>query len=672
MTRKFRKSAILARSGGEGVQRSQDTQKALRISGALQSAIFNSSNFSCIATDAKGVIQLFNVGAERMLGHAAAEVLNTFTPADLSDPEEMIERAAALSLELGTAIAPGFDALVYKSSRGIEDIYELTYIRKDGSRFPAMVSVTALHDAHRAIIGYLLIGTDNTARKLAEETICKISTAVEQSPVSVVITDTHGCIEYVNPFFLETTGYSLAEVMGQNSRILKSEILPSEDYKGLWNKLMAGNTWRGEIHNRKKNGDIFWEQASISPIRNAHGTVTSFVAVKEDITERKQVEEELSQVNERLHRVHALEALGVLVAGVAHNINNVLAVIMGTASMHEGLGTEAADREAYATIGTACLRGRSVIKSLLQFAQPVLSRPTPLELHSVIREVHKLMESTTRNRIKIVERFAREPLWIIGDVASINHALMNLCINSLGAMPGGGTLTLGTEVLADNWVEVSVADSGSGMTPEVLAHVMEPFFTTREVGQGTGLGLSMTYGVVISHGGTIDIASQPGQGTLVQIRFPRIAAPAQSEPVQPPEPCLGPMRVVLVDDDEDVRLLMTRMLKQAGVRQVQTFAGGEELLETLGSGELPDLIILDQNMPGLNGAQTMERIRDLHPDVAILMASGQPDIEDWECFKRPNVGTIPKPFNLQEIRAKLAQFAGSANASHLSPMTTQT
>src|ERR1700712_4007973 len=144
------------------------TAEALLQTGALQSAIFNSANFSSIATDEKGVIQIFNVGAERMLGYAAADVMNKNTPADISDPQEVIARADALSAELGTAITPGFEALVFKASRGIEDIYQLTYIRKDGSRFPAVVSVTALRDAHEIIIGYLLIGTDNTARKLVE------------------------------------------------------------------------------------------------------------------------------------------------------------------------------------------------------------------------------------------------------------------------------------------------------------------------------------------------------------------------------------------------------------------------------------------------------------------------------------------------------------------------
>ncbi len=206
--------------------------EALLKAGALQNAIFNSANFSMIATDEKGVIQIFNVGAERMLGYAAADVMNKITPADISDPQEVIARAKALSVELGTPIAPGFEALVFKAARGIEDIYELTKIRKDGSRFPAVVSVTALHDEQDAIIGYLLIGTDNTARKRAEEALLKaaaLQSAAETLRTSevryrrlfeaakdgiLILEAGTGRISDVNPFLIEMLGFSHAELVG--------------------------------------------------------------------------------------------------------------------------------------------------------------------------------------------------------------------------------------------------------------------------------------------------------------------------------------------------------------------------------------------------------------------------------------------------------------------------
>jgi CheY-like chemotaxis protein len=293
----------------------------------------------------------------------------------------------------------------------------------------------------------------------------------------------------------------------------------------------------------------------------------------------------------------------------------------------------------------------------MQFARPTLSSQVPFDLHALIREVCDLLGNTTGHRIRILEAFVEEPLWVSGDAGTINHSVMNLCINAIDAMPRGGTLTLRTAVPEAGWAEVSVVDTGEGMPPEVLAHVLEPFFTTKDVGKGTGLGLSMTYGVIKDHGGTMDISSAPGQGTTVTLRLPRIAAPSRSERSCAPAPSLGAMKVLLVDDDEDVRILTERMLRNAAVRQVRSVSGGEEALASLRSGDTPDLVILDQNMPGLDGVQTLALIREIHPALPILISSGQPGIQDWECFKTRNVFVISKPYSMDEILAKLAQVA---------------
>jgi|GEM_PF-2662445 signal transduction histidine kinase len=373
-----------------------------------------------------------------------------------------------------------------------------------------------------------------------------------------------------------------------------------------------------------------------------------------EISERERAEEERRKFEERAIQAQKLEALGVLVAGVAHNINNVLTIIMGTASLRELLVTSPPDREAYQSIGKACQRGRDVVKSLIHFAQPTLSSQALFDLHGLVKEVAGLMESTSRNRVQVVEALAPGAAWINGDAGTIDHVLVNLCMNAMEAMPDGGTITFRTRILEPDWVELDVEDHGTGMTPEILAHALDPFFTTKPVGKGTGLGLSMSYGVMAAHGGSLEMASQPGQGTTVRLRFPLVPPPAQAGVPSVPAPALRSMTVLMVDDDADVRFLMTRMLKKAGVRQVRTCAGGEEAIENLDSGELPDLVILDQNMPGLTGIQTMDRIRALHPHLPILISSGQPDIETWDCFRQPRVAVISKPFTLEEISGKLA------------------
>jgi len=253
-------------------------------------------------------------------------------------------------------------------------------------------------------------------------------------------------------------------------------------------------------------------------------------------------------------------------------------------------------------------------------------------------------------------------LWVNGNSGDLNHILVSLGINSLDAMPDGGTLGFRTAILEGNWVEVSVEDDGTGMTPEVLAHVMEPFFTTKDASTGAGLGLSVAYGVIKAHGGTIEIASNPGLGSTVKLRFPQIPAPTRTEPFLTPAQPLELRRVLLVDDEEDVRFLMARMLKKAGVSEVETAASGEEALGKMLPGERLDVLILDQNMPGMTGVQLMAKVRDRYPDLPILFSSGQPDIENWESLKQPRVGVIAKPFTMEEIQEKLTRFTSGSNS----------
>ncbi len=304
--------------GNTGDARQQ--QDVLLKTGALQNAIFNSANFSSIATDAKGVIQIFNVGAERMLGYAAADVVNKITPADISDPHEVIARAQELSLELKTPIAPGFEALVFKASRGIEDIYELTYIRKGGSRFPAVVSVTALRDDQNKIIGYLLIGTDNTARKQAEEALLKagaLQNAIFNSAnFSSIATDAKGVIQIFNVGAERMLGYTAAEVM---NKITPADISDPQEVVARANALsvelstpitpgfeaLAFKASRGiediyELTHIRKDGSRFPAVVSVTALRDAQNEIIGYLLIGTDNTARKQIEAEQKQLGQRL------------------------------------------------------------------------------------------------------------------------------------------------------------------------------------------------------------------------------------------------------------------------------------------------------------------------------------------------------------------------------------
>src|SRR6267142_3711096 len=283
--------------------------EALLKAGALQSAIFNSANFSSIATDAKGVIQIFNVGAERMLGYTAAEVVNKITPADISDPQEVIARAKALSIELRTPITPGFEALVFKASRGIEDIYELTYFRKDGSRFPAVVSVTALRDAQEKIIGYLLIGTDNTARKQVEEERQKLDqrlrdqhfytrSLIESNIDALMATDPGGIITDVNKQMEALTGCTRDELIGAP---FKNYFTDSSRAEAAINRvLMEGKVTNYELTARARDGKQTTVSYNATTFHDRDRRLQGVFAAARDVTERKQIEQALQETNVEL------------------------------------------------------------------------------------------------------------------------------------------------------------------------------------------------------------------------------------------------------------------------------------------------------------------------------------------------------------------------------------
>lgn len=289
-----------------------DTQ--LRETLELQRAILDNAGHAIISTTPDGIITSFNPAAERMLGYAAAEVVGLQTPAIIHDPAEVAVRAKEFSDELGETIAPGFEVFVARARRNLRNEYEWTYIRKDGTRFPVLLSVTALRDAAGAITGFLGMAIDISRRKRDEAWIRQLSRAVEQSPVSVIIANLDANIEYVNPKFTEVTGYTPAEVLGKNPRMWKSGDKSPEEYRELWQTLTAGKEWRGEFHNKKKNGEIFWESASISPIRDADGNITHYVAVKEDITKRKRDEDVRQQLTRQLQLL--LESTGEGIYGI--------------------------------------------------------------------------------------------------------------------------------------------------------------------------------------------------------------------------------------------------------------------------------------------------------------------------------------------------------------------
>ncbi len=380
-----------------------------------------------------------------------------------------------------------------------------------------------------------------------------------------------------------------------------------------------------------------------------------------DVTAAKEAEAANLDLTAQLHQSQKLESLGSLAGGIAHDMNNVLGAILSLASVHrEGISGTNPLAKALDTIIQACSRGRDVVRSLLYFAHKDLVVVGPVDLNELVRDMVQLLSRTTLQRISL-ELDLQEPLSLIrGDAAALSHALMNLCVNSVDAMPKGGGLRLGTRQLSDGQIQLSVKDSGEGMSEEVQKRALEPFFTTKPQGKGTGLGLSMVFGTVKSHGGSLKILSEPGQGTEILLRFPVLeeARPQEVSERAPAEQTSTPssLRILLVDDDELIRAAVGPMLEILG-HQVQSVDSGLGALSLFEDGLEVDLVILDMNMPGINGAETLQRLLVLRPAQRVLMASGHSDTAIHELLKgHPSATCIQKPFSLQEIRVKLTEL----------------
>ncbi|MGK2857430.1 MAG: PAS domain S-box protein [Thermoanaerobaculia bacterium] len=391
------------------------------------------------------------------------------------------------------------------------------------------------------------------------------------------------------------------------------------------------------------------------------------VVAHENITERRRAEEERLELTRQLYQSQRLESLGSLAGGIAHDINNVLAAISNAASTHRRkLGDAEPLAVALDTITNACVRGRSVVQSLLYFARKELGSSSRVDLNVIVREIVSLLDKTTLKRMRLVTDL-EEPLEAIqGDAAALGHAVMNLCLNSADAMPGGGELTITTRRVPESRVEISVRDNGTGMSSEIRARAMEPFFTTKPLGKGSGLGLAMVYGTTKAHGGTCEIRSEPGHGTevvlsfpLVRVEEPRLAHAAGSDQSGTP---VGRLQILLVDDDALILESFPPLLESMG-HEVETADSGLAAISRLEAGLDVDLVILDMNMPGLTGAETLPRILELRPEQAVLISTGYSDSDLSELIgDNPRIRSLRKPFTVGELEEALRAVFSTSDA----------
>lgn len=503
---------------------------------------------------------------------------------------------------------------------------------------------------------------DITSRKWAEQALriseMRFQSVFRASPVGIVLSqlDT-GKVLDANETFLKGFGFTLDEVLGRSTVDLGIWLNPRDRENAMQVLRETGRLHAMDAELRTAAGEQIYVTWSTEVVELEHEKV--MVNIVQDMTGRKRADQERERLQAEVAHAQKLESLGALAGGVSHDMNNVLAAIMALAStLKETHGGEPDVSKAMDTLLHAAGRGRDLVKGLTDFARKDIPEPKRMDLNEVVRTEANLLSRTTLQKVAVEMNLAENLPEVTGDASSISNALMNLCVNALDAMPSGGRIRLSTRVGLDDQVELSVKDSGQGMTPEVVRRAMEPFFTTKPAGKGTGLGLALVYGVMKAHGGHVDILSRVNEGTEIVLSLPRHSpgslAAAESAPLA--AKASQSLEILLVDDDDLIRMTVPLMLETLGHRVVP-LAGGLEALRRLQSGLDPDLVILDLSMPGMDGEEALSRIRLLRPDVSVLLSTGFQDERLERILERfPGVGVIGKPFTLNDLKARLAQM----------------
>jgi PAS domain S-box-containing protein len=637
-------------------------EEALLKTGALQSAIFNSANFSSIATDEKGVIQIFNVGAERMLGYAAADVVNKITPADISDPQELIARAVALSAELATTITPGFQALVFKASRGIEDIYELTYIRKDGSRFPAVVSVTALRDDQGSVIGFLLIGTDNSARKQVEAEQMKLDqrlrdqqfytrSLIESNIDAIMTTDPAGIITDVNKQMEALTGCTRDELIGAPFKGYFTD--PGRAEAGIKQVLREKKITNYELTARARDGKTTVVSYNATTFYDRDRKLQGVFAAARDVTERKRLDQAIEEQNVELKRARAAAekanlAKSAFLSSMSHELRSPLNAILGFAQLINSdspppTPSQTASIDQILHAGWYLLE---LINEILDLAQIESGRLAlslePTSLAEVMLECQAMIEPQGQKRgISMAFPQFDLPCFVDADRTRLKQVLINLLSNAIKYNQPNGTVVVGVDRARER-TRVSVKDTGAGLPPDMLMQLFQPFNRLgqeRNSEEGTGIGLVMSKRLVELMGGEIGVESTVGLGSVFWFELNSAAAPQlaadKAEPAAKPQAQVrhgAPLRTLLYVEDNPANLMLIEQLvaRRPDMRLLSARDGNLGI--QLARANQPEVILMDINLPGISGIEALRILREdsatAHIPVVALSANAMPrDIE---------------------------------------------
>ncbi len=477
--------------------------------------------------------------------------------------------------------------------------------------------------------------TDITVKKIQESELSRLALAIDQAEESIMITCDKGQIQYVNPAFEKITGYTGQEVMGKNPRILKSGAQDDIFYKKFWQTLESGLTWRGRFENRKKNGEQFFHEGSVSPVRDEDGKVINYVSVMTDITEDLNLEAQLSQAQR-------MEAIGSLAGGIAHDFNNILFPVVGLSEMLlEDLHEDSELRSNVKEILNASLRAKDLVQQILSFSRQQKIEPQAIKVQTVAKEVLKLVRASLPTTIKMRMDIRNDCLPVLADPTKIHQVIMNLVTNAFHAMEDtGGELSISVvmkkledlesiglnSVKGDNFVCLTVSDTGQGMDEQTVKKIFQPYYTTKPKGKGTGLGLSVVHGIIEDHNGCINVDSQIGQGTCFEICLPCLSSKIKKETLKENHAIKGGNeRILLVDDEVAIIYMVSQLLTRMGYRVTSRTASLEALEIFRMDPDRFDLVISDLTMPNMTGDRLAIEIKRIRPDMPVIVCTGFSD-----------------------------------------------
>jgi len=529
------------------------------------------------------------------------------------------------------------DHLLEKLARtGTVNDEEVVLKHRDGHGVLVSVTARVAHDPDGRPNGVEGLFNDITRHRKIEDERTRLAAAVDQASELIFITDTDGIIQYVNPSFEKVTGYSREEAVGQKPSLLKSGKHDTAFYAALWATITGGTVWKGRIVNRKKDGTLYEEEATITPIRDHTGRMVSYVAVKRDITREVTLTKQLRQAQK-------MEAIGTLAGGIAHDFNNILAAIIGyTELARMDMVEDTPLMENINKVLGASYRARDLVAQILAFSRQTEQTLKPVTISTIVKEVLKLLRASLPATIEIRQRILLPSATILADVTQIHQVLMNICTNAGHAMRSQGGLLevyLGEardefepplplqHLTASDHICLAIRDTGHGMPPDVIERIFDPYFTTKKKEEGTGLGLAVVHGIVTSHNGHISVESTPGEGTTFKIYFPIIFAKVfdrkQTLGAKLPG---GTERVMLIDDEADIVQVNRQALERLGYT-VTAFTDSAAAVAAFESApEGVDLLITDMTMPGLTGDHVVRAVLTRRPDLPIIMCTGFSEI----------------------------------------------